>query len=191
MSFGHPEAIYEDRERLKKIPPGLTLDDIVYITISRLCDRRGRYTNPSIEEVRAEIRNRYGVEYSRRSIEEAVSRLEARGHVYRLRGLLKDGRITLFTTREPERVAFVLLPLGRGEALVHDDVWEGKVYDPLPLTPLSTKDSSPHALSPWWALSLAGAIAPLLLVGAIITMNELKNGGDLKGRLECELRDRS
>jgi uncharacterized membrane protein len=113
------------------------------------------------------------VEYSRRSIEKAVSRLEARGYVCRVRGLLQDGRVSLLTTREPERVAFVLLPLNKGEALVHNDAWEGKVYDPPLIVPPSTKDSSPHALSPWWALSLAGAIAPLLFVGAIITMNEL------------------
>jgi hypothetical protein len=176
MGFGYLEAIYEEggHEQPKKIPPGLSLDDVVYITISRLCDRRGRYTNPDIEEVRAEIKNRYGVEYSRRSIEGAVSRLEARGHVYRLRGLLRDGRVSLLTTREPERVAFVLLPLNEVEALVHNDRWEGKVYDPPLVVPLSTKDSSPHALSPWWAFSLAGAMAPLLFLGAIIMMNELR-----------------
>jgi DNA-directed RNA polymerase subunit RPC12/RpoP len=140
----------------------------VLLSISRLCDRRS-FTGPTVEDVIADLEQRYGRKYSRRSIEEAISLLESRGLVYRKRGLLRDGRVTLLTTKEPERVALTLIRLGEKEALVHNG-WEGIVYDPIPSNGFSQTTHNEHlaitlgliltcACLYWWASHLPKLIA--------------------------------
>jgi hypothetical protein len=89
----------------------------VLITISRLRERRDRFCSPSVEEVVNEVNERYGARYSRRYIEEQIAWLQRNGYVRRERGLLADGRVTL-------------IRLSEDQAIVHNDKWEGIVYDP-------------------------------------------------------------
>jgi hypothetical protein len=102
----------------------------VLITISRLCERRGRFCSPSVEEVVNEVNKRYGARYSRRYIEQQIAWLQRNGYIRRERGLLADGRVALVTTRNGERVVMTLIRLGEDQAIVHNDKWEGIVYDP-------------------------------------------------------------
>jgi DNA-binding MarR family transcriptional regulator len=111
---------------------GLKMPWPVLITISRLCERRGRFCSPSVEEVVNEVNERYGTKYSRRYIEEQIAWLERNGYVRRERGLLADGRVTLVTTGKGERVVMTLIRLSEDQAIVHNDKWEGIVYDPGP-----------------------------------------------------------
>jgi DNA-binding MarR family transcriptional regulator len=110
--------------------PRLKMPWPVLITISRLCERRGRFCSPSVEEVVNEVNERYGTKYSRRYIEEQIAWLERNGYVRRERGLLADGRVTLVTTGKGERVVMTLIRLSEDQAIVHNDRWEGIVYDP-------------------------------------------------------------
>jgi DNA-directed RNA polymerase subunit RPC12/RpoP len=130
----------------------------VLISISRLCNQR-HFTGPTIENVIADLHHRYGRKYSRRSIEEAISLLESQGLVYRRRGILQDGRITLLTTKEAERVALTLIKLSEKEALVHNG-WEGIVYDPKPSDGISQTIHDKHLT----IISLSGIFVSMLLL---------------------------
>jgi hypothetical protein len=141
-------------------PMMLDLWQHVLLSISRLCDRRS-FTGPTVEDVIADIEQRYGRKYSRRTIEEAVSYLESRGLIYRKRGLLRDGRITLLTTIKPERVALTLIRLNPKEALVHDG-WEGKVYDPPYNMEIAERNQQISA-----AISIVGPIGAGLILLAL------------------------
>jgi hypothetical protein len=173
MAFGDPYKEYEEIAEFNKKSTMLSLKEIVYVTISRLCNKRGRFIGPTYEDVIAYIESRYEERYSRRSIEKAIEDLESEGHVYRMRGLLRDGRVVLLTTKEVERVVFTLLKLTEKEALVHDDVWEGKVYDP-PYDAFHMKDVLSPSVPSWWpAVALIGGMMPIFIVGAIVIFDEL------------------
>jgi hypothetical protein len=168
MVFGHPYKEYEEIAEFNKKSTMLSLKEIVYVTISRLCNKRGRFIGPTYEDVIAYIESRYGKKYSRRSIEKAIEDLEREGHVHRMQGLLQDRRTVLLTTKEAERVAFTLLKLTEREALVHNHIWEGKVYDP------PTEDATSPSIPSWWWMfaGIMGAM-PLISMTIVIGANEL------------------
>jgi hypothetical protein len=119
----------ETRSKVKTMH--LEMPWAVLSSISRLCEKHGRFTGPTYEDVLQDLEKRYGVKYSMRWIEDAVSFLKKGGYVNTQRGLLKDGRITLLTTKKGEKVAFTLIKLDEEKAVVHNG-WEEIVYDPSP-----------------------------------------------------------
>lgn len=101
----------------------------VLASISRLCKLRGRFTGPTLQDIKEDLKQRYGEEYSDRWILEKISELERKGLVIRKRGILKDGRETVFTTTKGETIALTLIKLDERTGIVHNH-WEGIVYDP-------------------------------------------------------------
>ena len=166
--FGDPYKEYEEIAGFEKKPMMLSLKEIVLIAISRLLDKRDRFIGPTYEDVINYIESRYGKRYSRRSIEKVIEDLESEGHIYRMRKLLQDGRVVLLTTKEVERIAFSLIKLTEKEALVHNHIWEGKVYDP------PTEDAtSPSIPSWWWMLAGIMGTIPLIFTTIVIGVNEI------------------
>jgi len=101
----------------------------VLASISRLCKLRGRFTGPTLQDIKEDLKQRYDEEYSDRWILEKISELEKEGLVKRKRGILKDGRETVFTTTKGETIALTLIKLDERTGIVHNH-WEGIVYDP-------------------------------------------------------------
>ncbi|MEM0057746.1 MAG: hypothetical protein QXG09_02590 [Candidatus Bathyarchaeia archaeon] len=64
----------------------------VLASVSRLCKLRDHFTGPTLQDIRRDLKERYGKDYTDRWILEKISELEAKGYVKRKRGILKDGR---------------------------------------------------------------------------------------------------
>lgn len=98
-------------------------------SISRQSKQSGRLTKPVLDDVKRDLKQRYGEEFSDTWLLEKISKLEDMGLVRRARGILRNGRETVYTTKRGEEVALTLIKLSDEEAFVHNG-WEGTVYDP-------------------------------------------------------------
>lgn len=99
-------------------------------SISRQSKQSGRLTKPLLDDVKRDLKQRYGEEFSDTWLLEKISELEDMGLVRRARGILRNGRETVYTTKRGEEVALTLIKLSDEEAFVHNG-WEGTVYGPL------------------------------------------------------------
>jgi len=112
-----------------------------------------------------------------------------------MRRLLRDGRVVLLTTKDIERIAFSLIKLTGKEALVHNHIWEGKVYDPptedvtspsILHSPANRADpthfqedaTSPSIPSWWWMIAGIMGTIPLIFTTIVIGVNELGRLGN-------------
>lgn len=100
-------------------------------SISRQSKQSGRLTKPVLDDVKRDLKQRYGEEFSDTWLLEKISKLEDMGLVRRARGILRNGRETVYTTKCGEEVALTLIKLSDEKAFVHNG-WEGIVYDPPP-----------------------------------------------------------
>lgn len=98
-------------------------------SISRQSKQSGRLTKPVLDDIKSDLKQRYGEEFSDTWLLEKISKLEDMGLVRRARGILRNGRETVYTTKRGEEVALTLIKLSDEEAFVHNG-WEGVVYDP-------------------------------------------------------------
>ncbi|MEM3713363.1 MAG: hypothetical protein QXF82_00265 [Nitrososphaeria archaeon] len=111
--------------------PHLDMRWAVLASISRLCGLRGRFTGPTLRDIKEDLKQRYGEDYTDRWILEKISELEKEGLVIRKRGILKDERKTVLTTTKGETIALTLIKLDERTGIVHNH-WEGLFYDPSP-----------------------------------------------------------
>lgn len=98
-------------------------------SISRLSKQRGRFIGPRLDDIKKDLKQRYDEEFSDSWLLEKISKLEGMGLVGRNRGILRNGRETLYTTKRGEQIALTLIKLSDEEAFAHNG-WEGIVYDP-------------------------------------------------------------
>lgn len=98
-------------------------------SISRLSKQSDRLTKPVLDDIKRDLKQRYGEEFSDTWLLEKISKLEDMGLVKRARGILRNGRETVYTTKRGENIALTLIKLSDEEAFVHNG-WEGIVYDP-------------------------------------------------------------
>lgn len=113
-------------------------------SISRLSKQSDRLSKPALDDVKKDLKERYGEEISDRWLLEKISKLEDMGLVRRAKGILRNGRETVFTTKRGEEVALTLIKLSDEEAFVHNG-WEGVVYDP----PSSNMEKAINKASPY------------------------------------------
>jgi len=104
----------------------------VLSSINRLC-KKPRFTAPTLDDIKRDLTDRYGSEgeVTDRYLLEIISDLERQHYITRRKGVLKDGRETVYLTNKGEQVVLSLIKIGENQALVHDG-WEGIVYDPSP-----------------------------------------------------------